>query len=396
MDFNSDWPLKWYPVAAIVTLALVLFVVIVTETGGDSILGRMGGDFQSFYGAGTIVLEGDLDQLYDEDRQYVAQLPLHTNNGTYLCFAYPPFVVLPYAFLALFPYNVAYLINTCVLVLVLVAVLKIIFEKLAISNKYFLLAFVISLFFYPIFKSVFGGQNTLYTLLFLCLCWRYTDKNQELLAGICLGLMLFKPQFALPMIGLMALVGRWKVVGAATATGLALYLVSSALLGFDWFAEWWEFATWFTMKDSLVNGVLSVSWADSFVGVLGPGARVFGLVLSVIHVCLLSFFWLNYRNVKSISRLIPITCSSLTLIPPRVIYYDSGLILLACFMLAVDKDGPGRKALIVIWLGAYLQAFALPLGFSPMAFINVCVLALSILYFYKYNQGDNSFEKVSR
>ena len=393
MQIITPWRLKWYPVAALLAIVVAFLICMFSGEGVQILSGELGGDFPAFYGAGRIVLDGNVDQLYNVEQQLAEQRGLHEISGKYLCFAYPPFVALPYAALAVFPYRIAYVINVLLMLSALIIILKILFKKYDISSQYYLLAFTLALSFFPIFKALFGGQNTLLTLLLLCLYWVYADRKKEIQAGVFLGLMLFKPQFALPLIGLMLLSKRWVVVLSSLLTGLLLYLLCIYMLGTGWLFEWFEFALWFSKIDAEVNSINAVSWLGFSETLFGPentNVRFWGLFASVAHSLLLSFYWIKrYGSESGIINLMPITCLSLILIPSHTMYYDSGIMLIAVFSLAVFFEKYRLQIITIVWLCGFTQILAPYLGFSPIFFVViVCLIAVSVIPFYNNKTHD--------
>src|SRR5262249_31071350 len=66
-------------------------------------------------------------------------------------------------------------------------------------------------------------------------------ERHPLLAGVCLGLLTYKPQFGI-LFPLVLVVGaHWRTIGAATVTAALLALASLALFGM---APWSEFFRW--------------------------------------------------------------------------------------------------------------------------------------------------------
>lgn len=393
MQIITPWRLKWYPVAVLLAIAIALLICLFSGEGAQILSGKLGGDFPAFYGAGRIVLDGNVDQLYNVDQQLAAQRALHQKNNMYLCFAYPPFVALPYAALAVFPYKIAYVINVLLMVSALVIILRILFKKYDISNRYYLLAFTLTLSFYPIFKALFGGQNTLLTLFLLCFFWVYADRKKDIQAGLFLGLMLFKPQFALPVIGLMLLSKRWVVVLSALSTGLLLYLLCIYMLGTGWFFEWFEFAMWFSQTDAEVNSINAVSWFGFFETLFGTentNVLFWGLSVSVVHSLLLSLYWIKrYDSESGIKNLMPITCLSLILIPLHTMYYDSGIMLISVFSIVVFFEKYSLQIITIIWLSGLTQILAPYLGFSTIFFVViVCLIAVSVISFHDNKTDD--------
>lgn len=385
----SEWQLKYYPAAALFTLVIVFVACMISGSGAQILSGRLGGDFPAFYGAGRILLDGDIDRLYDSDRQQEAQVNVYNVNNTFLCFAYPPFVALPYAVLAFFPYRIAYIINTLLMLYALHIALSILFDKFDLPHKYYLLIFTLSLFFYPILMALFGGQNTLLSLLLISLVWRYVDIKRETLAGVFLGFLLFKPQFALPIMGLMLLSRRWVVFGSSLMTGFALYIVCVLMFDGNWFSEWLKFAMWFSEIDAEVNAANAISWVGVLVNVTAVGKAVVsygGYFLSFLNVLWLSALWIDKKN--SVSSLMPITCLSLTLIPSHVMYYDSGLIIIACLSIYKYLGKKGVALVLIIWLCSYTQIFVPSIGFSPIFLLNVFCLLISTYIFFVFRKSE--------
>ena len=57
-------------------------------------------------------------------------------------------------------------------------------------------------------------------------------------------LMLFKPQFALPLTGVYLLSGRLRVLVSFGCMVIIIYLIGTAMLGHDWVVVWFENAQW--------------------------------------------------------------------------------------------------------------------------------------------------------
>ena len=62
---------------------------IVTAEGAGTATGRLGGDFPAFFGAGRIVAEGHVAELYDWHAQKASQAGLHPpgEEDRFLAFA---------------------------------------------------------------------------------------------------------------------------------------------------------------------------------------------------------------------------------------------------------------------------------------------------------------------
>ena len=114
-----------------------------------------------------------------------------------------------------------------------------------------------------------------------------------------LGLLLFKPQFALPIIGLHLLARRWRLGLSAALTALACWGVGAALLGFGWLGDWFESVRFFSDLDARVNRRNAVSFlgvGDTVFGVGDIRGRVVGGMLALATVVALIALWRNHAR----------------------------------------------------------------------------------------------------
>ncbi|GAA0526111.1 hypothetical protein FHS83_002017 [Rhizomicrobium palustre] len=77
---------------------------------------------------------------------------------------------------------------------------------------------------------LFSGQNGFFTAALLILFFRFWDERPWL-AGLCLGLMLYKPHLVVLFPLALVLSGRWKVFLAAGITVVALILLTALVFG---------------------------------------------------------------------------------------------------------------------------------------------------------------------
>lgn len=90
----------------------------------------------------------------------------------------------------------------------------------------------------PVMEGLILGQPTGFLLLILYQCWHSLEQKRDLRAGLWAGLLLLKPQYALPLIVIMLLKRRWGFVRGVTLVGLGLGCVSFMLLGFSGIASY--------------------------------------------------------------------------------------------------------------------------------------------------------------
>ena len=203
-------------VAVLVALALAAVVSVLGRDGSEAPGGRLGGDLPAFYGAGRIAADGDWDALHDAGTQVAAQADLGETQGEYLYFAYPPQVAAAYRTLVPFGYRAAHLLHTLLMagaVLASVWLARPMFGWL--RRLPLVVPFAVAVTLYPLLRAVMGGQNSALTLLLFVAVLRLEYEHRPIASGAVAGLLLYKPQFGIPLALLI-------VAGACSAAGPGL------------------------------------------------------------------------------------------------------------------------------------------------------------------------------
>ena len=376
-------------IAILLALAIAFVAAVQSATGlSDSTTsqvseGRLGGDFPAFYAAGAIALDGDFDELYVAERQRAEQVGLGLDG--YLAFAYPPYVAVGYAPLAALSFRAGYALHTLLMAGALVGALALLRKPVPIIGQYWLPSIAASLAFYPVFRAVGGGQNTAITILLIAAVWRFLDDDRDLAAGIAAGLLLFRPQYALPLIGLMALSRRWRAVGGAAGVGAALWLATASFMGSSWVTRWLDQVVPFVETDAEVNAGNSISILGFLHAVLGSDsslALVVGLMGASLVAGLLSWIWLHPERFDLPARM-GVAAMGMLLMSPHTMFYDAGLLTVAAcaFLASHTGDGLSGRTLGVLgagWVAVLVHPlFAESLRATPLALV---VLGLFILF----------------
>ncbi|MGA7671563.1 MAG: glycosyltransferase family 87 protein [Nitrolancea sp.] len=89
------------------------------------------------------------------------------------------------------------------------------------------------LLFYPFIIELYVGQLTVLLLAGLYLGYRDFQRGCEFRAGLWLGALLFKPQFAVVPLLVLLFKRRWLPVAGAASTGVAIVLSSLIVAGFN-------------------------------------------------------------------------------------------------------------------------------------------------------------------
>lgn len=349
--------------ALLLALALAVALQALGGDGATGLSGRIGGDFPAFYGAGRIVLAGDVAHLYDWTRQAAAQADLHPGDppGTFLAFAYPPFVALAYAPLAALPYRVAWLVHTALAagaVAGAVAVARRWLPRLGVHPEALLVAAIAT---YPLGAAIGGAQNTPFTLLGLAVAGFGVLGGRTVAAGLAAGLLLYKPQLAAPMLGLFVVAREGRALAVAAATGAALWAIGAAMAGPAWVGGWWrEGVVGFQAHDAAVNATNAVSalgFAEAALGVGHPVARALGLGLSAGIAAATAWAWRRGPSPAGIA----LAAFATILVTPHGMFYDAGVAVLGVAVLT--ERWP--IAAVAVPLAA-TQLLAPRIGVSPL------------------------------
>lgn len=190
-------------------------------------------DFVNVWAAGKLVLEGTPALAYDWDVQKKIEVALLGQDfDGYFAWHYPPPFLFVAAFLAQFPYAAAFIGWMAASIAPYAVVVR------AIVGRPF--GFVLALALPTVFCNAMVGQNGFLTAA-LVGGTLYLMPSRPVLAGVCLGLLSYKPQygFLFPLVLIAA--GQWRVFAAAAVTVLALAVASWFAFGIE---AWKAFFHW--------------------------------------------------------------------------------------------------------------------------------------------------------
>ena len=368
------WRRRMYPIGILAALGVALVVLALAADRGSTPAKDVGGDFPAFYGAARIAADGDWATLYDFDRQVAAQADLQETAGSARYFAYPPQVALAHAPLAALSYGQAYLVFTAVMFLALVGAVKLAEPMLPWLDGNTWFAAAIAMTFWPMLRAVTGGSNSALSLLLIVGAWRLIHDGHDLAGGFVLAALLFKPQLAIPLIGLMLIVGLSRVVaGAALGAGL-FYLAGVPLTGWGWPLEWWERARAFNLLDSEVNGFSSVSWLgflENGRGVGDPVAVTVGWMLAGLTTLALVWIW-RKNGARRLAPLLAVAMPGILLLSPHALSHDTAILLLSFAVLHQRRQLP-TWLVAIAWAIGLSMMWIEDIGFSPGFFMLVFV-----------------------
>lgn len=191
----------------------------------------IGTDFSEIWVAGKFTLDGQPEKPFDNDAHWRRQREEFSDTSGFFAWGYPPMLLAVAALLALFPYWLALLLwQASTFPLYLAAIGK------ALPGRSVALA---ATAFPAVFVNVAHGHNGFLTAGLFAFAMLLLDRRPWL-AGVCIGLLAYKPQFGLLIPLALLAGGHWRAIGGATATVLA----SAAATILAWGLEPWRGFIW--------------------------------------------------------------------------------------------------------------------------------------------------------
>ena len=369
---DSRWNgrLQFYATGVIAAIAIALLVATLTAADSSAPAERVGGDYPAFYGAGQIAADGDWEDLYEFDRQVEAQAGLHPADEGEVAwfFAYPPQVAFVYQPLAALDYHWSYLLHTMLMAMLLWASVLLARPMIPWLAGRAVAAFAVALLFWPMFRAVTGGSNAALTVFLIVAAWRLIHDDAPIAAGLVLAGLLYKPQFALPLIGLFLLAGYWRVAAGGAIAAMVFYATGAALQGWAWGADWIDSASSFGRLDAEVNGHSSISLIGMAENLFGVGTSPVVIAAWALAGAIAVFLsWLWWRNGNNdLAGLLAITVPAILLMSSHAMSQDGAVVLITvAIVMGFSMSKRWMAWFLTIWALGASQMLIQQLGFSP-------------------------------
>jgi arabinofuranan 3-O-arabinosyltransferase len=330
-------------------------------------------DFVNVWSAGKLVLDGHPAWAYDWDIQKQVQVGLlgQTFVG-HFAWHYPPPFLFVAAFLAQFPYAVAFIGWVSISLVPYLVTMR------AIVGRPF--GWMLAAAFPVVLTNTLVGQNGFLTaslvggMLILL-------PARPILAGICLGLLSYKPQYGLLFPLVLIAASQWTVFFTAG-------IVAGAIAGISWLAfgteSWQAFVHWLPMFSQAFLTEGRAPWGKmqsifALVRYFGGSESLGWAFQWTMIAAVATALVLLWRSRVRYSLKAAALATGTLLVTPYLFLYDVMVLAIAVgFLVRIGlSDGFRRYELPALGLMAFLLMFY-PLFGAPTGFAATLVVAALI------------------
>jgi alpha-1,2-mannosyltransferase len=374
-------------VLLIASAAGFLFLVVSAHGDIDRQGRPLGTDFSNVYAAGTYVRDGNPDAPFDPPTQYAREQAIFAKATPFYGWHYPPYFLFIAGALAKMPYGLALAVwQAASFALYLLMIWAIMSAPSPLAERRGDYLWLLLALAYPaVLINIGHGQNGFLTAALLGGALVILDRR-PLVAGILIGLLVYKPQFGLMIPLALIAGGRWRTFAAAAATVVALTLATTIVFGP---AVWHAFllSTKFSRTVVLEQGqtgwqkIQSVfSWARMWGA---PIPLAYALQTALTLALGVAIVWL-WRSAASRALKSAALCLAAILATPYSLDYDMMVLAPAIAFFAVDGLARGfrpweKTALAALWLvplvtRSIAQATLIPLGVPAMLALFILII----------------------
>ena len=273
-------------------------------------------DFVNVWAAGRLALEGHPAQAWDWDIQKPIEVAqLGQDFIGYFAWHYPPPFLFVASLLARLPYGVAFMGWVFVSLIPYLIVMR------AIVGRRF--GWMLALAIPMVLNNALVGQNGFFTAALIG-GTLYLMPVRPVLAGICLGLLSYKPQYGLLFPLVLIAASQWTVFFSAGVVTVLMAVVSWLAFGTE---SWQAFFHWMPMFSQAFLTEGKATWWKlqslfslvRFLGGTEQLAWIFQWILTASVAVVLAVMW---RSRVSYSLKAAALATGTLLITPYLFMYD--------------------------------------------------------------------------
>jgi hypothetical protein len=362
----------------VASAATILWLFLGGEATLDALGRPIGSDFSNVWTAGRMALDGRAAEAWDWAAHHAVQQQAHGRPDVpFYGWHYPPPFLLIASALATLPYLPALIVWQLATLIPFLALAR----RLVPDRDVVLLAAAA-----PVtLICLTHGHNGFLTALLLAGGLMLLDRR-PLLAGLCFGCLIYKPQLGLVLPPLLLIGGHWRaILGACLSAAL---LIGATLLIWGW-PVWQAFVDSLPLTRSVVIEQGGAGWhkiMSPFAAVRlwgGSVAAAHAVQWSVALAAIGALAWLHRVRAPAGLRN-AFVCAAALLATPYVLDYDQLLLLPALGWLwrtgRETRPLPWEATLIALaWAAPMAARQAALLGGVPLGLIGPALVALLVL-----------------
>ena len=360
-------------VACLLLYIVMIGVLFATANGTIDYKGRpLGTDFSQVWTAGTMVWDGRAAEVWNWPSHFAVQREFHRSASVDLYgWHYPPPFLLVAALLATVPYLAAlFLWQAATLVPLACLAQRYLGRR---DGWLFVAAAPVS------FICIAHGHNGFLTALLLGGGLILLDKR-PLAAGLLLGCLVYKPQFALLIPLLLLVTWQWRAIFGAALSSVALIAVTYAIWGWP---VWQAFLDSLPLTRAVVIEQGSTGWEKimspfsavrSWGMAVGPAYLVQGAASAAAIGAALWLAWTGRPALRNAA-----TTAAVLIATPYVLDYDFVVLLLGIGFLWKDGEQHGwgdyeKSLLALAWMTPLFARNLAGATLFPLGLLTACIV----------------------
>ena len=360
-------------VACLLLYIIMIGLLFATANGTIDYKGRpLGTDFSQVWTAGTMVWDGRAAEVWNWPSHFAVQREFHRSASVDLYgWHYPPPFLLVAALLATVPYLAAlFLWQAATLVPLACLAQRYLGRR---DGWLFVAAAPVS------FICIAHGHNGFLTALLLGGGLILLDKR-PLAAGLLLGCLVYKPQFALLIPLLLLVTWQWRAIFGAALSSVALIAVTYAIWGWP---VWQAFLDSLPLTRAVVIEQGSTGWEKimspfsavrSWGMAVGPAYLVQGAASAAAIGAALWLAWTGRPGLRNAAA-----TAAVLIATPYVLDYDFVVLLLGIGFLWKDGEQHGwgdyeKSLLALAWIAPLVARNLAGVTLFPLGLLTACIV----------------------
>ena len=366
----------------------------------------IGGDFVVFYAAARLVSEGRGAGIYPLGQTFFApdlaavQAEVLGPTGGSMVWPYPrlPYYALLQAPLSHLPYVAAFSLWTIVNIGLLVVMVLLLAQRASLWKGRSSVALMVAVMGYvPVLECLADGQSGILSLALMITGCIGLTRGYQGIAGVALGLSVYKPQLAMLLFAYLVLIRSWRAIGAFAVTTGIVGVLSIAAVGVDGALRYVAFSSrldsLFFTEGFRIEGQHAlypffVMITHNAELALWATLLASGLVLGGLGVAI--------KRTADLTTHLALVMLATALVTPFLFTYDLAVLVAPGILLVSRLDslpsGWRHRTMVILLAIAYwsplpsrLAASSLGVQFSTIA---NAVLLVYCIYIFGFSRGD--------